>query len=272
MTDTNHSKHLGAGAGWDWFATAIHAVRLNAARLFLLVFFYSAVMGILMLVPMVGMVFAALFMPFGTILIGHSVRDVLKGKEPGLGLIGKAWADPFARIQLIYTGLFYGFILITAQAAYGILSEPYVELWQVTSEDRLVWSSVFEHFPWMPLAVTLLIYIPGLMATWFSPMLCVDKHMRWGKALFYSFFGCLRNILAILVLGILLAVSITAIFYCTGELVRLLGLKSVDMYIYFPLSCLVLTVVYATYWPMYDGLFGTTQSDKGEPNYNMPNL
>ena len=157
------------------------------------------------------------------------------------------------------TGLVYAFVLITAQALYGYLAEPYWAQWQTQANDRLVWESVFEHFPWMPLGVASIIYIPGVMATWFSPLLCADKGMNWKKALFYSFFGCITNILPILVLGFLLVLGVTGIFFVAGQLVDLLGLHSINMFIFFPLSCLVLTVIYATYWPMYEALFGGTR-------------
>ncbi len=261
MTDTQHSKHLGAGAGWNWFALAVQAVRLNASRLFLIVLFYSVVVGILMVLPLVGSLLAALFMPFGSVLLGHGVRDVLNHKVPGLSLMSEAWRNPRVRYNLFASGLFYAFLLITVQAVYGILSQPYVVTWQVNADNRLVWDSVFANFPWMPLIVAGAIYIPGLMATWFSPLLCADKNMTWGKSLFYSFFGCLRNILPILVLGLVLAVSIVTAFYLAGEAISLLGLASYNMYIYVPLSCIVLTVLYSTYWPMYNDLFGSTQSD-----------
>lgn len=261
MTDTQHSKHLGAGAGWNWFALAVQAVRLNASRLFLIVLFYSVVVGILMVLPLVGSLLAALFMPFGSVLLGHGVRDVLNHKVPGLSLMSEAWHNLRVRYNLFASGLFYAFLLITVQAVYGILSQPYVATWQVNADNRLVWDSVFANFPWMPLIVAGAIYIPGLMATWFSPLLCADKNMTWGKSLFYSFFGCLRNILPILVLGLVLAVSIVTAFYLAGEAIALLGLASYNMYIYVPLSCIVLTVLYSTYWPMYNDLFGSTQSD-----------
>ena len=51
----------------------------------------------------------------------------------------------------------------------------------------------------------------------------------------------------------------TVILFVAGQLVDLLGLHSINMFIFFPLSCLVLTVIYATYWPMYEALFGGTR-------------
>ena len=266
MTETNHSKHLGATAGWRWFMTALQAVRFDASRLFLVVFFYTTLMGLFMIIPVAGSVLAAIFMPFGTVLIGYATRDALQKKRPGLSPILKVWSDPYVRTNLITTGLFYGLVLISAQALYGYLAEPYAAQWQVNSDDRLVWESVFTHFPWWPLCIASLLYIPGLMSTWFSPLLCASKRMSWGKALFYSFFGCLRNILPILVLGIVLIAGIAISFVIASQLIDLLGLHSINMFIYFPLSCFVFTVVYSTYWPMYEALFGDAQSDKDTHN------
>lgn len=259
MTPTQHSERLGPTAGFSWLKNALTAVRHRAARLFLIVFFYTATLGLLMLIPAAGPVLAALFMPFGTVLIGYATREAIADRMPDFFPLARAFSDKVLRTDLMSTGLVYAFVLITAQALYGYLAEPYWAQWQTQANDRLVWESVFEHFPWMPLGVASIIYIPGVMATWFSPLLCADKGMNWKKALFYSFFGCITNILPILVLGFLLVLGVTGIFFVAGQLVDLLGLHSINMFIFFPLSCLVLTVIYATYWPMYEALFGGTR-------------
>ena len=258
MTRTQHSERLGPIAGLSWIKQAVTAVRHKAARLFLIIFFYTATLGLLMLIPAAGPVLAALFMPFGTVLIGYATREAIADRMPDFFPLARAFSNKALRTDLMNTGLVYAFVIITAQALYGYLAEPYWAQWQ-TQNDRLVWDTVFEHFPWMPLGVASLIYIPGVMATWFSPLLCADKGMRWSKALFYSFFGCLRNILPILVLGILLIVGVVGVFFIAGQCIDLLGLHSINMFTFFPLSCLVLTVIYATYWPMYEALFGGTR-------------
>lgn len=259
MTPMQHSERLGPTAGYTWLTKAFVAVRNKAARLFLVIFFYTSMLGLLMLIPVAGPVLAALFMPFGTVLIGYATREALENRMPDFSPLTRAFSDKVLRSDLTATGLVYGFVLITTNALYGYLAEPYIAQWQTQSTDRLVWDSVFAHFPWMPLAVAALIYIPGTMATWFSPLLCADKSMHWKKALFYSFFGCLTNILPILVLGILLVLGVTGVFFAAGQLINVLGLQSVNMFIFFPLSCLALTVIYATYWPMYEALFGGTR-------------
>jgi len=261
MSDNNQSRHLSAGAGWTWFVLAVRATRLHAFRLFLIVLFYTFCMGVLTLVPYAGVVVAALFMPFGTILLGHATRDALANKQPGFSLLSDGWKSLYARKNLIAVGLVFGFLLIAANTAYGVFAASDVAQWQYDANHQLDWRSVGLHFPWRGVIAAFVIYIPGLMATWFSPLLCSDKHMAWGKALFYSFFGCLKNILPILVLGLVLVVSASGCFVLASELIDLFTLQSINMYIYFPLGCVVMTVVYATYWPMYDALFGDTQQD-----------
>lgn len=80
--------------------------------------------------------------------------------------------------------------------------------------------------------------------------------MSWGKAVFYSFFGCLRNIVPVIVL-LVLVVGVIAVFgMLAAALVAALGASdAVISFVVVPLSFLVLTVIYAVYWPMYASLF-----------------
>ena len=156
----------------------------------------------------------------------------------------------------IGVGLAYGFVLVTVNALYGFLALDSIAQWKITADNRLDWESVRANIPWDAVVACLVIYIPGLMAVWFAPLLASEKRMSWGKAVFYSFFGCLRNIVPVIVL-LVLVVGVIAVFgMLAAALVAALGASdAVISFVVVPLSFLVLTVIYAVYWPMYASLF-----------------
>ena len=79
MTDSNTSRRLPAASGWYWFRDAATAVGRKPLNLLAVTMLYLLIMGFLSAIPYAGIVFAALFMPFGTAFIGRSTRTALQG-------------------------------------------------------------------------------------------------------------------------------------------------------------------------------------------------
>lgn len=254
--DKQESKILSAAGGVTCLRTAVTAMRREPLALTGIALFYLIVMGVLSSIPAAGLVASSLFMPFGSVFLGRSTRTVLAGKTPSYGALGAIFQDKWLVRQLFFVGLVFGGVVITVNMLYGLLSAADVAAWKTDENDRLVWSSVAEHFPWTAMIAGLIIYIPGLMATWFSPLLVSEKRMSWAKSLFYSFFGCLKNVPAILVLGILLFTLITGFAAFALFVPGALGIPNAEIYLLVPLSMAACALCYATYWPLYEMLFG----------------
>lgn len=252
---TGDSRNLPMTAGLLWFKSAVLAVRSNFPAIVGVSLFYIFTMGLLSVLPMAGNILAALFMPFGSVMLAKTTQDALNGNPPDFGIIKKLWSNMKTRNALLRLGLVFGFLLITVNALYGFLSADDVAMWKETADHRLDWNSVKDNIPWTAFAVMLFIYIPGLMCTWFSPLLIAYRDMECGKSLFYSFFGCTRNIMPILFLGVIIIAASSIVMGAGIALVVLLNLTSLSTFILAPLLCLVTSVVYATYWPMYEALF-----------------
>ena len=153
-------------------------------------------------------------------------------------------------------GFVYGFILITVNALYGLMAAASIALWKIAANDRLAWASVQANIPWDAIVAVTVVYIPGLMAVWFAPLLASEKRMSWVKAVFYSFFGCLRNIIPVILLVLLVGAMIVAFGLLASALIAAFG--STDAAVTFvgmPLAFMMLTLVYSVYWPMYASLF-----------------
>lgn len=181
MTDSNTSRRLPAASGWYWFRDAATAVGRKPLNLLAVTMLYLLIMGFLSAIPYAGIVFAALFMPFGTAFIGRSTRTALQGGDPRLSELKAVFADPVVRQNLMRIGFVYGFILITVNALYGLMAADSIALWKIDANDRLDWASVQANIPWDAIVAVTVVYIPGLMAVWFAPLLASEKRMSWGQ-------------------------------------------------------------------------------------------
>lgn len=209
---------------------------------------------------MFGLVVAAFFMPFGTMLIIEGTREAYEGRQPSYGVLVELFKDPFKRSRLMRVGVIYAAFLLVANYLYIFMAVDEVSQWQVV-DGRLNWDSVYANFPWSAAVVTVIIYALGQMATWFAPALVTWKNMAVGKAIFYSFFGCLRNwlsivVLLILIFGFTVLCALTVIFITES-----LGIGDLSIFVLMPIAFFLTTVAYGTIWPMWVDIFGDVNAD-----------
>lgn len=209
---------------------------------------------------MFGLVVAAFFMPFGTMLIIEGTREAYEGRQPSYGVLVELFKDPFKRSRLMRVGVIYAAFLLVANYLYIFMAVDEVSQWQVV-DGRLNWDSVYANFPWSAAVVTVIIYALGQMATWFAPALVTWKNMAVGKAIFYSLFGCLRNWLSIVVLLILIfgftVLCALAVIFITESL----GIGDLSIFVLMPIAFFLTTVAYGTIWPMWVDIFGDVNAD-----------
>lgn len=226
------------------------------------ILFYMLSMSILSVIPWFGPVLAAVFMPYGTVFFAHATRDILADKQPQFGQLSALIANRTIRQAMIRVGLVFACILVTVNAIYGFMAADEISRWVVDANDRLDWQSVRANIPWDATIVMSIVYIPGLMAVWFAPLLVSDKGMPCGKSLFYSFFGCLRNIVPVIVLGVILIALSTIVAVGLTSVMVFMNIENLAPFIVTPFVFVVSTVIYASYWPMYQDLFEDVQSSQ----------
>ncbi len=209
---------------------------------------------------MFGLVVAAFFMPFGTMLIIEGTREAYEGRQPSYGVLVELFKDPFKRARLMRVGVIYAAFLLVANYLYIFMAVDEVSQWQVV-DGRLDWDSVYANFPWSAAIVTVIIYALGQMATWFAPVLVTWKNMAVGKAIFYSFFGCLRNWLAILVLLIVIFGFTVLCALAVILITESLGIGDLSIFVLTPIAFFLTTIAYGTIWPMWVDIFGDVNAD-----------
>ena len=253
--------------GWRWFSQSLLCLRLKPLGFTAIVIAYAMTMALSGAFPIVGVVLAGLFWPFGTVMVARAGKDTLEGQYPSFAGLRESFADRGTRLRLIRAGLLYAIMVVTISMAWSLLAAGDIAQWKVTEGDRVVWSSAMEHVPYAALAVCTLIYIPCMMALWFTPLLIFCKNMTLPKALFFSLVGCLRNFLAVVIaLGLAFACFAVATAAMSAALIAT-GLTSVAVFAMLPVSLFGTALIYGTYYPMWRSVFSGITQDATRPNF-----
>lgn len=243
-----------------WIREGLSAVRQAPFGMVSICIFYVFTMSVLGSLPLFGLVLAAFFMPFGTMLIIQGTKDAYEGRQPLYTVLFDLFKNRTKRFLLMRIGVIYAVFILLANYAYIFLAVNDVSQWKIV-DGHLDWLSVYANFPWTAIIVTAVIYTLGQMATWFAPALVTWKNMTAGKAIFYSFFGCLRNWLAIIVLLVMIF-GITLL--CALAIIMLMdavALGNFSLFVLIPLGFFLTTVAYSTIWPMWVDIFGDVGAD-----------
>lgn len=244
----------------QWIQRGVTALRQTPLGLGSIIIFYVFMMSALTALPFIGLVVAALFMPFGTMLVINATKDAEQRIPPTYQILFSLIKHPETRMKLFRIGIVYGGFLIIANFAYAFTAMDEIAKWQI-QDGRLVWDSVFNNLPYTAIALTLVIYTVGQMATWFAPALIVWKNMSVTKAIFYSFFGCLRNWLPILIL-LMIIIAITAVSaFVLSFLLDALQIHDIAVFIVVPAALALTAISYSTIWPMWTDIYGSIKAD-----------
>ncbi len=256
--------------GTGWFRDSLKTVRLQPLSFTAAVIAYAGIMGLLGLIPIVGIVFAGFFWPFGTIMIAGAGRDTLAGKIPSTRPLAESFAKPDTRLRLVRAGILYSIVLVTAAAIWQFLGADEIAQWQITKDDRVVWSSALQHIPYGAIIASTAFYIPCMMAMWFTPLLIYLKNMTIGKALFYSFTGCLTNLAAVITALFLAFFTFSVMIGCASVLLGVMGAGSIAIFVLLPVTLLGTAIFYGTYYPMWRSVFSEVSHSDTAPDYEMP--
>ena len=153
---------------------------------------------------------------------------------------------PLLRLGFVHASMVLALVLVASAFAIDELRN-----WKV-SEGQLDPASVAQNIPWDALAVSVLLYTPVLMLTWFSPQLVAWHRQPIAKAMFFSFFACWRNKGPFLVLGLVLTSLSLGVGYLSTELLRAIGLSpQLASMLFAPIAMVMTSIGYATQYPIY---------------------
>ena len=166
-----------------WLRRAALALKKSPFGMVSISIFYVFSMTALGTLPVIGLVLASLFMPFGTMLVINGTRQVFLGEQPSYAILGNLFKNADVRARLIRVGLVYAGFILAADFVYAVMAADSISKWEIVN-DRLVWETVWPNFPWVAVGCALLVYVIGQMATWFAPALVAWKTCRQAKLFF----------------------------------------------------------------------------------------
>jgi len=196
-----------AGNGWKWLAEGMRLFRQSPGWWTLLVLYYWVLIAFVNRIDYVGSLIVAVCLPAFSVSFMVVCEELRHGRALRISLVFSGF-QRHLRTMLIL-GVLY---LLGIAASLGIssladggilmnwllLNNPPSEA--VIREGRLSGS----------LLLAAITATPMLMAFWFAPVLASFENLPAAKALFFSFFACMRNWRALIVYGG--AVTIFALF------------------------------------------------------------
>lgn len=248
-----------AGRGWRWFGEGFALFRRNPPGLALIVIMYWLLIAMINVLPLLGPVLASVAMPAFSVGIMTACRDLERTPpQPGAPFIGigvlfsafRRGPAPLFVLGGLYLALTLLILALASLVDDGTLMQfmqGEIELQQATAEPRFVLAMQF----------AMLLLMPVVMAFWYAPLLVAWHGFRPAKALFFSFFACLRNWRAFLAYGISLAVwCVIMPGLLMGVLAGLLAdAKLVFALISAPVLLLLAPTVFATFYITYREVF-----------------
>lgn len=236
--------------GLFWFKEALRVFSLAPLSYLGVVLFYLLTSGLLSSIPLLGQVIASAWMPFGTLLIAMATRNVLEHQPISYDPLFSTLKKPGLRTRLLNMGLVYALALQLVAAVFFTMASDTVASWadvESLSEAEI---------PWGALIVTVLLYLPCVLLSLFSPILAADAGLAVAKSFFFSISACLLQWRASLMAGLLYLGS----SFVLGTLLvlgfRLLGIFNYVIWVA-PFYIAFMTAFgFAFIWPMYRDLFG----------------
>jgi hypothetical protein len=244
---------LRATQGWRWVRDGFALLRRQPVALLAITFLNLMLLSLSVVIPLFGPVAPLVLTPALLVGVMHAMRAVEAGKAPSPLLLfagfrdggGQAWKPLLvlgafnAAATLLALGLAAladGGTLMKLATGQMTPDEPAVE------EGSLVYAAI----------VFVLVYTPVQMSLWYAPLLVAWHRVPPFKALFFSFFAVLRNKGAFLVFALgWFGAAFVASFAIRLLNALLAGSPLLLSMLLSPLSLLMITAVYCSFWPTY---------------------
>ncbi|RPH65472.1 MAG: hypothetical protein EHM83_06320 [Burkholderiales bacterium] len=246
-------RTLAASTGWRWVTDGFRVLRRQPIALLAITFLNLLLLSVSVLVPLVGSIAPLVLTPALMVGLMHAIRSADRGEMPTPIMLLAAFREDGGRAwrPLLVLGVFNALSTVAALALAAIADGGTLmrlATGQIGADDP----SVPEGALMIAAISFLLVYVPVQIAMWYAPLFIAWHRTPVAKALFFSFVGVWRNRRAFVVyafgwFGIALAASMMI------RLLQLaLGANPVLLSMLLsPLSLLLITAVYCSFWSTY---------------------
>lgn len=249
---------LPAIRGWRWFVEGFAIFKRNPPVLGMLVILYWLLLAFLGSLPFVGQALASVAMPALSVGLMGVCRALDRGEtvDPLALFSGfRSRPRPILLLGAIYLGATLVVLALTSLADGGVLLRLMLGGGVERHElDAPAVASAAE--------IGLVLIVPVLMAFWFSPLLVAWQGFGPGKALFFSFFACLRNWRAFVAYGVALmfwGIALPGTLF--GVLAALVppGMNALLLVVSAPFLFVFVPTVFASFYVTFRDIFAVPE-------------
>lgn len=184
--------------GWKWLAEGLRLFRASPGMWTLMVLAYWILIGLMNSIGAVGSIAVAICLPAFSASFSVVCDEIRRGQPVRLALLASGFQRhprPALQLGVLYLASISVVLAITSIADGGALMD-WILFNKAPTEAMLKEGRLSTSLP-----LAALLASPVLMAFWFAPLLVVFEGMAAVKALFFSFFACLRNWRALFMYG-----------------------------------------------------------------------
>ena len=249
---------LPASQGWLWVVHGLRLFRAYAALWLLLLFLCWISLTLIRVIPLIGPLAAICLMPGIGAGLMVACRAAQQGQPPTQRHVLEAFKTH--RKGQLQLGLIYLAGTLAALGASALLDGGlflHASLFGITQAELMRVAPAFL----AGLAAFMVLFAPVMLAFWFAPALVHWHGMPPVKALFFSFFACLRNWRPFLVYGLgwlffLFVVPMTVAVMLAAVLSADLRGATLASFIVMPFMLAMLGALVCSFYSTYLAVFG----------------
>ncbi len=240
-----------AATGWQWVKRGMRTFLRQPLAMSGLFFMFMALVSVLSIVPVLGTAVAAALVPAATLGLMAATREAEQGRFPMPSLLLTAFRGGAERTRrMLLLGGLYALALLAVMtvaalfaSAGGAAPAPLPEgAADVTPEA--VGAAMGRPGLWL----TLLLYLPVMMAFWHAPPLVFWHGVPPAKSLFFSLVACWSNkgALLLFLVGWVVVFMLTGLFL--GILGSIVGGPGVMQIVVYPIVLFMASMFHTSLW------------------------
>ena len=242
--------------GWAWLREGLQLWRRNPALITFATFGYLLSIVVLSIVPLLGQLVASLLMPALSVGVLNACRATDAGRKIGPDVLFSGFKTNLQ--ALVAIGGLYLAATIVVLLLVSVVDDG--SLAAVMRGEEIEAQMRGDSSLGFTLLVGIVLSTPVMMAYWFAPALAGWWKLPAPKAMFFSFYACLRNWRPFVAYALGLAIFAGLL---PGLVVAVLGLLSPTLgsLAALPVPLIVLPIVFASFYTATRDVFGLPENN-----------
>ena len=255
------AQQLPLHRGFAWLREGLLIWRRNPALLTFASFGYLLMLVLVSIVPFIGQVLASLLMPVLSLGVLNTCLAIDKGRKAGPDVLFSGFQQNLPALGMIGAAYLAGSLLVLLLTS---LADGGALLQIMTSGGKLDPETATSSGFTLALLIAITLSTPVMMAYWFAPLLAGWWKIPAPKAMFFSFFACLRNWRPFLAYSIGLALFAALL---PGLLLGIIGMVSPTLatLLSVPLPLLLVPMIFGSFYANARDIFGVPGDEPAQP-------